>query len=173
MRYLIALAIVLISFLSLTCVAAEEVKKPEKGKLLPKFTFKTIDGKEDKIENYLGKKPLIVNFWGSWCPPCRREAPELRAFYEKHKKDNLVILSIAVGDKLEKMKEFMKKEPMPWIHAMDTDGLFEKWGFKGVPTNIFVAPDGKVIDVSVGALTLDDLKGYEELLFPKRGATSK
>ncbi len=153
--------------LSLTTSGKEEVKRPETGKKLPSFTFKTIEGKTVKIDEYLGKNPLIVNFWGSWCPPCRREVPELRKFYESHKKNGLVIISLAVNDNLDDMKAFMKKEPMPWIHALDDDGLFKKWGYRGVPTNVFVDKNGNVIEVKVGALTLDELTEYEKSLFPK------
>ncbi len=147
----------------------EEDKAPSVGKPLPKFTFTTIDGKEDKVENYLGKKPLIVNFWGSWCPPCRKEVPELRTFFNNHKKDGLTIVSLAVNDNIRDMKAFMKKEPMPWIHALD-DGLFRKWGYRGVPTNVFVGKDGNVISVKVGSLTLEELKEFEDELFPKEEA---
>ncbi len=77
------------------------------------------------------------------------------------------MISIAYRDKIEDIKDVWEKEKMPWIHALD-DKLYKKWRLKGVPTTFIVAPDGKVIDIVLGSMTLKELESYASKLFPKK-----
>lgn len=77
------------------------------------------------------------------------------------------MLSIAYKDTKEDLEEFWKEQEMPWLHALD-DRLFKLWGFKGVPTTIFVDPKGKVLEIRLGAMKLKELEEFSEKLFPKK-----
>jgi len=82
------------------------------------------------------------------------------------------MISIAYKDNVKDILAFQKKEPMPWVNLLD-DGLFKKWGGRGVPTTILVDKKGVVIDIRLGSLTFDKLEKYKDKLFVKSTEESK
>ncbi|OGK11730.1 MAG: hypothetical protein A2Y63_00230 [Candidatus Riflebacteria bacterium RBG_13_59_9] len=135
------------------------------GEQLPTFTFLTMDEKERSIEEFIGK-PLMVNFWGVNCPPCRAEFPEFVEFYKKNKAEGLEIVTLNVDSSLDKQRDFLKQQEMPWVLGTDQDGkLFRKWGYRGIPTTIFVDSGGVVIDVQIGGMSRAQLDSMKSRLF--------
>lgn len=136
----------------------------KQGAQLPTFSFPLLAGGEGNIEDYIGK-PIMLNFWGIDCPPCIAELPEFVKYYERHKAEGLEIISLNVDSTPEEQKEFMKTQPMPWVAGYDREGLFKKWGYRGIPTTIFVDPTGTVIEIKLGAMTESDLEAIKPRLF--------
>ncbi len=136
----------------------------KQGAQLPTFTFPLLAGGEGNIEDYIGK-PLMLNFWGIDCPPCKEELPEFVKYYDKYKGEGLEIVSLNIDSTPEEQKAFLKTQPMPWVTGYDKDGLFKKWGYRGIPTTIFVDPTGTVIEIHLGGMTLNDLEAIKPRLF--------
>jgi thiol-disulfide isomerase/thioredoxin len=134
------------------------------GQQLPTFSITTLDGTTRSIEDFIGK-PLMVNFWGIDCPPCKAELPEIVKYYNKYNPQGLEIVSLNVDSTPEEQLEFMKTQPMPWITASDKEGLFKKWGYRGIPTTIFVDAKGVVLEVHLGGMNMDYLEGMKAKLF--------
>jgi thiol-disulfide isomerase/thioredoxin len=78
------------------------------------------DGKALKLEDLKGKV-VVLDFWGTWCPPCRAAMPHLKELYHKHKDDGLVVIGIHTTNGGEKMEAFVKEQKLDWPIALDVD----------------------------------------------------
>ena len=105
------------------------------------------------VAAYVGK-PLVVNYFGSWCGPCNAEAPSLSAF-SRAESGKAAFVGIAVNDRQGDVVEFMSKYGLTYPVVMDDDSLSAKDGITGVPTTIFYNASGGEVDRIVGAASLD------------------
>jgi len=131
--------------------AATPEKKAEVEKTAL-FTAYDTEGTLRSSNEWLGKKPTVVNIWGTWCPPCRREIPDLVKLYGEYQKKGLEIVGIAVerGDP-SRVAPFAKANGMDWVMLIGTQEIAEQFKLTGVPTTLFFDKDGnlaKVTDVN-------------------------
>ena len=112
-------------------LALADLKAGDKG---PDFTIKAVDGKEFKLKPLVTKGKdqkavVLIAFWGTWCPPCRAEAPHLQALYQKYNQQRLAMIGIAVGDTPKKVSDFARANSLAYTLAIDTDGdICAKYG---------------------------------------------
>jgi thiol-disulfide isomerase/thioredoxin len=130
-----------------------------------KMQFDTPEGGKLTMQTLRGK-PLLVNFWATWCPPCVEELPLLERFYRQHKSRNMQIVGLA-ADKPEAVRTFLKKLPLTFpIGITDLSGiaLSKSWGNQagGLPFSVMLAADGQVMQRKIGILREDDLKIWLE-----------
>lgn len=110
----------------------------------PDFALTTLNGEKVTLKSFKGK-PLVINFWATWCPPCLEEMPVLQQAYMRYRDRGLVIFGIAVQDQEEKVKAFVKKHKITFPVALDTKGnLPGIYGIQGVPESFFVDRKGMV-----------------------------
>jgi thiol-disulfide isomerase/thioredoxin len=114
------------------------------------FKLRTTDGKVVGWNDYKGK-PVVINFWGSWCPPCRAEMPRLNELFLKYKDAGLIVLGINYGETPDVAQKYLTANPIDYTvlyglndPILETRTLFNNWGGNGVPWNLFVGKDGKV-----------------------------
>ena len=112
-----------------------------------------ISPKDFSVADY-GGKPLVVNYFGSWCGPCRAEAPDLAAF-SKAQSGKAAFVGIAVNDQQGDVVHFMTKYGLTYPVVLDDNSLSAKDGITGVPTTIFYNASGQEVDRIVGAASLD------------------
>lgn len=124
------------------------------------FTLKSIDGKEITLSDYRGKY-VFLDFWASWCSPCRMEMPNMQELYKTYKKD-LVIIGISLDKDEAKWKEAVKEFDMKWLQCCDPLELHgevaPRYKVAGIPRTVLVDPEGKVV-----ALDLRGAKLVEEV----------
>jgi thiol-disulfide isomerase/thioredoxin len=124
----------------------------------PDFTFTDVNGKQHSLSDYKGKW-VLVDFWGTWCGPCRGETPFLVETYEEFKNNNFEIISISTDRAVSEVTEYMKEHNMNWVNTIEldgyADGIVEKYGVSSFPTLHLITPDGK-FDKSVTEM---DLRG--------------
>jgi len=129
---------------------------PLVGKQAPDFTLPTLDGTAVSLSQFQGQ-PVLINFWASWCLPCREEMPELVRSYEAHKSEGLVILglNLTYSDTLTDVQAFVNEFHMTFPVLLDKDGqVAEKlYPLPGVPTSIFINRDGTIARVQVGLMS--------------------
>jgi thiol-disulfide isomerase/thioredoxin len=110
------------------------------GQSLPKLSVQWLD-KKPETEG----KPMIVEFWATWCPPCRSSIPHLNEIYAKYKDKGLQIVGITDEDRA-KIKKFEKEVPIEYAVGLDANGKYAKpFGIKGIPHAVLVDKTGKVV----------------------------
>ncbi len=105
------------------------------------------------VADYAGK-PLVVNYFGSWCGPCKAEAPDLAAFSEA-RSDEAAFVGVAVNDTQSDVVDFMSEFGLTYPVVLDDNSLGAKDGVTGVPTTIFYNAGGQEVDRIVGAASLE------------------
>jgi thiol-disulfide isomerase/thioredoxin len=143
--------------------------KYDSGELASDFTTTRLDGQSFKLSELRGKY-VLLDFWGSWCGPCRRENPELVALYRDtrnmHYKSagGFEIVSIAIETKRESWEKAIQSDGLSWIYQI---GEFERfkspiatlYGVKEIPTKYFISPEGRILMVNP---KLSEVKSYLE-----------
>ncbi|MGE5138555.1 MAG: peroxiredoxin family protein [Rudaea sp.] len=117
------------------------------------FTLPDFSGKAVHLADYRGR-PVLVNLWASWCPPCRAEMPDLVAFYQQHQTEGLVMLAVDSADTREKAEAFMRNQPMPFTVLYDPKGkVMDAFGVQGLPSTFLIDGKGKLLFAWTGQIT--------------------
>ncbi|MBN2328280.1 MAG: TlpA family protein disulfide reductase [Candidatus Omnitrophica bacterium] len=149
-------AIIGIMLLTYETAASEKPIKPEVGKTAPQFEGRLLDKKLFKLEDLLEKKDklVLVDFWATWCPPCRAEIPHLQEVYKEFQKKGLELVSVNVNEGGDVIEKFIKKTPMPWKHIRDINGKISKlYEVNAIPAPFLIDQNGVLIAMG------EDLRG--------------
>jgi len=120
-----------------------------KGGPAPDFTSKTINGEEITLSKLKGKV-VVLNFWATWCPPCRSEMPLFNRVYEKYRDRGFEIIAISTDSSERQVKKFIKEFGIKFPVVMDKQNLVSKYNVSGLPTSFLIDRDGKIIKVRLG-----------------------
>ena len=127
----------------------------------PSFNLKDLDGRIISSADLIGKVG-VINFWATWCPPCRQEIPDFVAAYNAHKNEGLVIIGLSV-DELSpaELRPFVRKNGMTYPVALATQAViraFDPGGF--IPTTFIIDKKGRIRHKQVGGMDLDSLESW-------------
>lgn len=116
------------------------------GGTLPNVPATRLDGGRESLSDY-GGKVVLVDFWATWCAPCVRALPKLRALHRELPADRFTLLAISVDDELETVTQFMDKEAMPWSnwHVGSSSEIGQAWNVQVFPTYILVDQQGRIL----------------------------
>ena len=135
---------------------------PEDGRAGPDFVLERVGGGTVRFSDLQGK-PVLLNFWASWCPPCRQEMPEIVAAYERHKAEGLIVLGVNLQEADSRIANFASDYGMEFPLVIDRDGdVGEAWriggAFSGLPSSYFIDATGVVRGVFNQPLTKDSIE---------------
>lgn len=124
-------------------------KQSKVGSLAPEFTVKDIDGKHLSLEDYKEKQYVLIDFWASWCAPCREELPYIKELYKKYSKEGFEIISITKDENLEAWRKAIWKEKIDsWRHfsiVENDNSILQDYFVSGIPHKILIDKNGKII----------------------------
>jgi cytochrome c biogenesis protein CcmG/thiol:disulfide interchange protein DsbE len=127
------------------------------GSAAPDFTLADLDGNAVRLADLRGR-PVIVNFWASWCGPCVEEFPLLREAAVRHADDGLVVVGVVYRDRSEAARAFMERNGGTWIAAMDPDErVAEAYGILAPPETFFIGRDGTIVARQLGQFSASSL----------------
>jgi thiol-disulfide isomerase/thioredoxin len=162
--------------MDLGSIEAAVHRRARVGEPAPPFEVETIDGKPLRLSDFSGKY-VLLEFWASWCGPCRGAIPELKELHERFAADGrLRILGLSVDEDRDAARKLVAKEGMPWLQ-----GYLGKWsesevckayGVPWLPHTVLVGPDGKVVGRNLDGPTLRAAIG-ELLSRPVSGKASR
>jgi thiol-disulfide isomerase/thioredoxin len=156
-----------------TGLAADAPFSPVPGRpAAPSLALRDMDGKPVDLKKLQGNV-VLVNFWATWCPPCRREMPSLQRLWQKFEKSKLRIVAVNVGEDADTVFAFMgileNSPTFPIVFDKDT-AVLRAWPVKGLPTTFLIDKNGRVVYRAIGGRAFDSPESIElisELLAEK------
>lgn len=133
------------------------------------FTLTDVSGKQVNLAQLLeANEVVILNFWATWCPPCRVEIPELIAFQSKYAQRGVQLIGVNLQEKAAAVQSFAKENDMNFPILLDTSGqVAEEYEVTAIPSTFILDKQGKIIDQVVGAVRQGDLEAIVEKLLGK------
>ncbi len=143
--------------------AAQSLAPVDETMVAPDFGLRDLDGREHRLSSYQGRV-LIVNFWATWCPPCREEMPSLQRVREQLHGNGVEVLAVNVGEDEDAILTFTASYPVTFPLLLDEDGrVVDSWPVLGLPTTYVVEPGGRLAYRAVGAREWDDPEIVEQI----------
>ena len=140
------------------------------GKPAPPFSMSLLDGSEFRSEDYAGI-PLVINFWASWCPPCRDESPGFERVWRKYQNEGVQFVGVNIQDTKEEAARYAEEFALTFPNGLDPDGkITVEYGVIGLPVTFFIGANGLVEGRWVGAVPEDKLEDWTRALIDRSGS---
>ncbi|OUM96821.1 MAG: thiol-disulfide oxidoreductase [Thermobacillus sp. ZCTH02-B1] len=136
-------------------------EKPKIGGRPPAFeNVADVEGNLHSLADYRGR-PVIINFWGTFCPPCVAEMPAIERQYQKYKDQGLVVLAINLSEDDITVRDFLKRFNLSYTILRDRNRMIErKYALRSYPTTFFIGRDGRILDIDTGGMTDEEIERY-------------
>ncbi len=157
---------------SVTLTAKVSGPAPRVGKEAPDFRVIGLDGTPHQLSDYRGH-PVWLNFWATWCPPCRAEAPDIEAAYEQHADAGLIVLAVDVGEGQATVQDYVRRVGLKYLIGGDqSTEVAAQYHVSGLPTHYFVDANGVIRDMQLGSIGKQNIeKKLASILAPAGAAT--
>ena len=124
--------------------------------MAPAFDLKDPEGRPQRLADYRGK-PLILNFWATWCPPCLEEMPSLERAARTLAPEGIAVVAVNVGEDTETVAAFLADQPIALPLPLDTDTkVAQSYHMKGLPATFIIDPEGHIAYRAIGSRDWDD-----------------
>ena len=150
MSRLLLISLLVFVFTSISSASAEGLMDPISGS--PKaggFNLEGVDGRKVSLDDFKGKF-VLLNFWATWCAPCRKEMPAMSNLHNEFGGEGLEVVGVHVGPSLAGIKKFLEAVPVSFTILIDKDMGLASWGVQGLPTTFLINPEGKLVYKAIG-----------------------
>ena len=145
-------------FQELSQKKAQEPKIGDIGTVIPDFEQNDADGKPVNIKSFRGKY-VLIDFWASWCGPCRGENPNVVTAYKKYSSKNFTVLGVSLDKSKDPWIQAINNDGLTWTHVSDlkgwTNAVAQKFGINSIPQNFLIDPNGVIIGKNLRGPDLD------------------
>jgi thiol-disulfide isomerase/thioredoxin len=138
-----------------------------KGHIAPDFELETISGQRFHVSDNVGKKIIVLNFFATWCGPCREEMPELNRYYNEHKGESFLLVAIDAEETPDRVKGYLKELKLDFPAGIDAGAIAKQYDVTALPTTVLIGVDGKVQFYEMGTLANADV-AFDNLLQQNR-----
>jgi len=119
----------------------------------PDFTLTDLDGSTVSLKDFRGQV-VFLNFWATWCGPCRAEMPDIETLHRKYRDRGVIVLGVDLRETRETVRAFVEEGGYTWTFLLDTTGgVGTRYGVRGIPSSFFVDRQGVIRAVAVGTMT--------------------
>ncbi|MBO2537616.1 thiol-disulfide oxidoreductase ResA [Rummeliibacillus suwonensis] len=136
------------------------------GPKAPQFSLSDLDGVEHKLADYKGKG-VLINFWATYCPPCKKEMPYLESAYKDYKDQGVEVLAIDAGEPMLIVNQFLADKNVSFPILLDDGDVLDSYQIINLPKTFLVNKDGVIIDKIDGEMTEKDIRKYMERIKAK------
>lgn len=144
-----------------------ESEAVEIGQTAPDFELTTLDGKTVRLSEFRGKG-VLINFWASWCKPCRDEMPAIQRVYERHRDKGLEVLAVNIAETEVTVDGFVRHLDLTFPILLDQNReVTQLYGIGPIPSSIFVSPEGKVVRKVSGQMQEGQIESMVLEILPK------
>ena len=134
------------------------------GSPAPDFTLQTVDGTPLRLSDLKGK-PVFMNFWATWCVPCREEMPAMQALYEQYRDRGLVVLAVNMEEDEARVRRWVDQGGFTYTFVLDSEGQqLKRYNVNAAPTSYFIGRDGVIRDLKLGAISRAEMETKVEKL---------
>jgi thiol-disulfide isomerase/thioredoxin len=131
---------------------------PDVGRLAPDFVLVDLEGDMFRLNNLRGKT-VFLNFWATWCPPCRAEMPEIEAIYQSYKDKEVAVIGVDIAENKDMVLQYVKQSGYSWTFVLDTKGeVATNYRITAIPTSFFIDKEGVIRVVNIGAMTRREIQ---------------
>ncbi len=132
----------------------------------PDFALVDLNGETHRLSDYKGQG-VFLNFWGTWCAPCKKEMPAMGRQYETYKDQGVQILAVNIAESDLKVRTFAEQYGMVFPTLIDkTKSVMEVYNIKTLPATLLINPEGKITKIITGEMNEKDIQEYLESIKP-------
>ncbi len=151
-RVVLVLAIVAILLLS-ALPACTPTQAAGVGRPAPDFSLKDLDGNTVRLRDLRGQV-VFLNFWATWCPPCREEMPEIQKIHERYGDQGVTVIGIDLDETVAEVRDYTEAGGFTWTFVIDTTGSVARdYRVDVIPTSFFIDSEGTIRSIALGAMS--------------------
>jgi cytochrome c biogenesis protein CcmG/thiol:disulfide interchange protein DsbE len=152
----------------ITAPGVSGAQAPRVGQPAADFTVAGPDGQSISLAQFQGK-PVWINFWATWCAPCRAEFPEMDTVYRQYQDQGLVLLAVSFAEQPQAVRSYLERARPSFTIAVDPPGTVAgQYRVMGLPTHVFIDAEGIVRDVRVGPMNQELMRQKLATILPTR-----
>ncbi len=139
-------------FLATRAMEGQEDAEKMVGKPAPTFSLNLVDGGKMNLADHKGKDIVVLDFWATWCPPCRMVMPKVVQLMDKYKSKGVVFYAVDLSESADKVKAYQQATGLKFTCALDSDaGVASDYAVDGIPMDVIIGKDGVIQAVHIGA----------------------